>query len=335
MFSLPTYDGEPDSFPGLPPFNRKIPTNDTNVSLRNIIETPVSMGIRVLLDVPFLADDHSPLFLIRVGPSIPLLPSSSQTDVASPLYREWISLNPIRPGFRLADLTQHSPITVIQHSQPPAFALHSNYNRGWVGSMNYYIRMTSNTLVTGNLIAVPFYAYKERLYPFSTVPSLEFIPLGLRYGDLNEGMANSHIPFESSITKNASCTIPYQYPTKYYDNIVMKRRIHDMVAGDVFEPDTRPHYDNYIAVYLRGAASATSLTNLVFEIDYSGGRDFEFVGPVPIPNTIAKVGKGHPSISLPPFVPDTPFIPKFPRVILPIEDEIRVRNPINYGIQDE
>nr|QCP68854.1 coat protein [Paraiba polycipivirus] len=113
-------------------------------------------------------------------------------------------------------------------------------------------------------------------------------------------MINSYALADTSMFRHFELSMPYDYPTPFYDQYAwMARRA---TPGDLFEADPdhnppykairtaiqdEPHGDNWIVFGLRGNLEATVAgAQVIFELEYRCAEGFQFADPFFPPSTM-------------------------------------------------
>lgn len=249
-----------------------VPTIPRPFSFDDAIHRWAPMGIRVVVNVPFISNDSQYLFLIRHNPFIP-----------------WIGDNPLNPIYYFQNLfpVKHQPgteafgnidktaVTITQHSPPPLLSLLAACHREWRGSISYRLRAVSNFTAQGYIFATMLRnrsVIKGRVDPLHT--SLIIDQADYSY---SEGMYNSYTMSDLSMFRHMEISIPYEYPVPFVDQYAYMTR-------GVYDPKTEmppasfvDHGDNYLAIGVRGQiAVQQGAAQLMFELEYKAGDDFQF-----------------------------------------------------------
>lgn len=242
------------------------------------------MGVRVVVNLPYVANDSHALFVIRVNPFIPHLGDTIPDNIYF-----FSNLFPVRHDIAITSeaITEGNlagnAVTISQVGMPPPFSIMSRAYRRWKGSIEYRIRSTANFATQGQIVVgmvrnLPvIYGTRD---PFRT----EF-PLVRPDATLAEIMLNSHIISDISNFRHIEITAPFAWPIDWYDQFT--RLQYGMVSfGALSTPATvtadyvNPVGDNYIFVCVRGTLASNDTSNQVaFDLDYKPGPDFEFSEP--------------------------------------------------------
>lgn len=139
---------------------------------------------------------------------------------------------------------------------------------------------------------------------FKVLPSVQRQDASYR-----EAMLNAYIMGDTAMVRHFEFTVPYEYPTPWYDQFAwISRRsrpalnFHD--TGTPEAPGTHaqisplvnePHGDNYIVVGLRGSLNTSVNTaQISFELEYRAGEDFQFSDPgLPLGDFLQPRGLQH------------------------------------------
>lgn len=267
------------------------------VSFLSLIHQWQPMGFRVRVDIPFISDDASFLFLVRNGPYIPPW-YYAWREGTPPYVFHWNNTRPVMHALNdsfiydaavdarfPSQFPDKFPIYITQHDLPPVLATLAASFRKWRGDMQYRIRVVAGFATQGYLITTPI---KNAHLPigvydeYSTVPPLVRQDLSFR-----EGMINSYVPSDTSMFRHTEVTYPYEYPVPWYDQyhwLEQRTEVGSLGSDPVARTSTKlviePHGDNYLAVGFRGALESTKDSSfIVFELEYRASEGFEFADP--------------------------------------------------------
>lgn len=269
------------------------------------------MGFRVIVNLPFIGNDSDFLFYIRSGPFIPKPPNAhwyrdSAYDSNPELYQQNVAsfaannMAAVRMfGDKIEEYPDYGvtskefPIVITQYDMPPAISTFAEMFRRWRGDMQYRIRVVAGSITQGYIIIT---SVKNVFIPISVYNQFKYRPaLWKQDNSYRASMMNAYGLVDVAMFRHSEITVPYDYPTPYYDQFAwMARRVTPGVnflpySGEGKEPvkpiaraevKGEPHGDNLIAVGLRGALS-TSLTGsqLEFELEYRCSEGFQFADP--------------------------------------------------------
>lgn len=288
----------------------RIPTTSMprQLSFSSLIYQWQPMGLRVVVNLPFVGDDKDFLFYIRNGPFVPYLreyrdDSISQEPGVS-LYPDGVGsygLNNMAAVFLFSDAfreypdysgTKNFPVTLTQYDTPPIIASMAQAFRRWRGSMQYRIRVVAGSITQGYIIVTPL---KNVFVPIAIYNQFKYQPAIQRQDySYKASMLNSYGLVDIAMIRHSEITMPFDYPVAYYDQFAwMSRRTCPSQdwAGisdkSKFKPvpvgptlKSEPHGDNFIAVGLRGALSASAVgSQLEFELEYRCMEGFQFADP--------------------------------------------------------
>lgn len=297
--------------------NASLPMVKT-LSLTQLIYQWQPMGIRVKVDLPFISEDSSYLFVIRNGPYIPefvnqgFCRDSSSSPGTDQYVAQWVFLfNNTRPVYHhMADvgwdynalqgqtglfpfptdeknwkISTH-PITITYYDLPPMLSTMAMMFRKWRGNMQYRIRVVAGFATQGYIVTVPIMnahmpvgVYDE----YASTPMLQTNDNSYR-----EGMIHAFVPSDTSMFRHTEVTMPYSYPVPYYDQYHwLDQRITPYNLGQGGEPSkprrliVEPHGDNWIGVGVRGALESLKEKegSVTFELEYRAMEGFQFADP--------------------------------------------------------
>lgn len=302
------------------------------MSMLNLIYQWQPMGIRVVLNLPFIGNDQDYLFYIRNGPFIPCPPDARTYlddfyDKSPELYQGLVSSygannmaavflfgSEVGPYPDYNDKTKDFPIVMTQYDLPPAISTIAQSFRRWRGDMQYRIRVVAGFATQGYIIITPL---KNVYVPVGIYNQFKIRPKILRQDETyRHAMMNAYALADTSMYRHVELTMPYDYPASYYDQYAwMARRVtpapYFLPYGGTGKPPVKPqireggiksepHGDNFIGIGLRGNLAATQPgSQIEFELEYRCCEGFQFADPFLPPTTMCGstagfVGKGLP-----------------------------------------
>lgn len=263
-------------------------------------------GFRIVLNLPIISDDASPLFYLRAYPFIPHLGENvyhfgySESTILFNQFRpivhplkytsagEWAGDIPIGDG-------NVPPVEFVHYNLPPLISILCQGNRRWRGDLHYRFRMASNFGNQGILCAAPLFGIKHGLqagnfFKYAT-------PMAPYDTGYLTDFANSYTYQDASMFRHLEVAIPWQKPYEWEDHYanvngtLRSAEAYDGSSGNNnggLGLDPSPMVFDFIAMFLRGNLPATSTTNsIIIEVDIKAGENFEFSGeciyPAPYP----------------------------------------------------
>lgn len=265
------------------------------ISFVSLIHQWQPMGIRITVQIPFISNDYSYICLIRNTPYIPNWTSNIQINGQN---RDVLLYNNTRNVYLgIADDNKNPngiynypgnyQIRMAHYDFPPPLATLAMAFRKWRGGMQYRFRQIANFATQG--------------YPFVSVLKNVSMPIGI-YDEYNqtpvindledsykEGMMNAYVPCDTGMFRHIEVTVPWEYPTPYYDHYAwIANRIGPglykekedwfyAIKSNIIEP----HADNWVVLGIRGAIDSTKETasSIQFELEYRAMEDFQFSDP--------------------------------------------------------
>lgn len=247
-----------------------------DVNFITIIHRWQPMGYRVVINLPFVGDDTTPLFAVKNGPYIPPCPQTNGNAIVfNQLYQ------PIYP--LPSEISGGEGVTVTRYDTVPPLAGLLWAYRFWRGSMKYRFRCVANFVAQGyvfscvarNLVAT------ELTNTVSTTADIRtthrYIP-GLDVG-YRQTQTNSYSMSDLSMFRHIEVEVPFEYPVEFYDQYRALKEMACQInvssdSSDVFvEPN---HGDNFVLLCCRGGiTSPQEGAQVVFELEYCPGDDFE------------------------------------------------------------
>lgn len=291
--------------PSLIPEQSNLPqtTMPRQISILNWIYQWQPMGIRVILNLPFTGDDSDFVFAIRNGPYIPYpyfngyedldqagVKSNYPAPVSSFGYNNTRAVYlPYAQGSDYPDPSKPTH-TLVHYDLPPIISTMAQSFRRWRGDMQYRLRIVAGFATQGYVIGTtikntfsPIAIYDE----YKVAPHIERQDISYR-----AGMMNAYTLSDTSMFRHLEITMPYDYPTSFYDQYAwLARRVCPSInfsydtsakkwtADEGFLQD-EPHGDNFLAVGIRGNLEAGAAgSQIIFELEYRCAEGFQFADP--------------------------------------------------------
>lgn len=251
-------------------------------------------GLRITIKLPVVSDDKSPLFLIRVSPTIRTPAESLAYFNNGPShYRNFFPLRHapiVAAGLSYNRIADDASVLFTQHSPGPLISKIADAHRFWRGGLSFYLKTTSQFTNQAAVFLTKIPATPDLIFPLlgQTVPdgfaqamSCEpTVPMSSVYLDTYQG--NSFIDMDLSILRHAQVTVPYEKPFPRHDMYV-EDYTHEMACtfdaevGAVQVPS--PNYSQWLAVGLKAGIDKGAGPNEVFmELYIKAEPDFEFSG---------------------------------------------------------
>lgn len=266
------------------------------------------MGIRVVIDLPYVGNDQDFLFILRNGPFIPrwdytyqdswpdkTAPGIDGMEVLNLRQYAWNNMRNVYPGYAYdAERWNKSGVHITQYDYPPPLATLAACFRKWRGDMQYRFRVVAGFATQGYTIVAPI---KNMFSPIATYDEYNTTPALVRQDfSYRESMMNAYVMGDTSMFRHIEISVPYEYPAPWYDqyNWMMHRvsphscgsEKANNTAGSVYDNQidyimtSEPHGDNWIAFGLRGTIQTTQTGGqVVIELEYRAQEGFQFADP--------------------------------------------------------
>lgn len=269
------------------------------ISFFSLIHQWQPMGIRIIINTPFVGDDANFLFFIRNGPYIPRWDKDIFRE--SGTFRQNVGIfhfNNTRPVFlgvdNLVGRKSGSPpeypkdyrISLTHYDYPPIFSTLAQCFRKWRGDISYRLRMTASFATQGYILGT---ILKNTTVPIGIYDEYKYSPTPLTMdSSYREAMANAYTMSDVSMFRHLELTVPFDYPVKYYDQYHwFSQRLDPLVTRLTSNPNfkvarvvTEPHGDNFVAIGLRGELSSTQPSGrIIFDLEYRAVEGFQFASP--------------------------------------------------------
>lgn len=240
-----------------------------DVDFITIIQRWQPMGYRIVINLPFVADDINPLFAIQNTPFIfPVAQRRGGTLFTEPRFYSTIFPLPSTLS------STSTAVTVTRYDNPPSLAVAAAAFRFWRGSMMYRFRCVSNFVAAGYILftSAKSLVASQAVDPATLTNSHRAIQ-GVDAG-AKRFMGNGYVMSDVSMYRHVEMTMPYEYPLPFYDTHRALSENYAMANGLVPEINCP---DNFIIAFARGGiTSPTEGAQVVFELEYAPGADLEF-----------------------------------------------------------
>ncbi|UUV42137.1 MAG: putative capsid protein [Macrobrachium rosenbergii virus 2] len=243
------------------------------------------MGIRVVVNLPFVGNDRDFLFAIRNGPFIPRWDVDYTTLHGNHRQFAWNNMRNVIHGQYLASNFGDKPsIFITQYDYPPPLAQMALAFRKWRGTMHYRIRTVAGFATQGYVFVA---AIKNTMMPAGVFDEYKTPPsLWRQDSSYKELMLNSYIMSDTSMFRHVEAAMPFEYPMQWYDQFAwISRRVSNDTkeckeGGSIPETYFEPTGDNFLVMGVRGDLAATQEgAQIMFELEYRADENFQFSDP--------------------------------------------------------
>lgn len=240
-------------------------------------------GYRIVIKLPYVGDDKTPLLGVRVTPRIPqecFNPSVKEAN--QPIYNNDI-LYPLPAESKAAPTAADSPIEITRVDSPGPLPRLASSFRYWRGSLKYRFRAVTNFLAQGYVICGVVHGtaadmIKNTTATGSTAKTLQralrrIQRVGEGYGQF---MLTNYALTDLSQYRHIEAVVPYQGFTTWYDN-----EYYDATWGTT-GAITDIQTESFLILAARGAITSTggSSATLAYELEIAAGPDFQLCGPI-------------------------------------------------------
>lgn len=237
---------------------------DLDVQFITIINRWQPMGYRITINLPYVADDINPICAIEVTP---VIPSVKQVVSGTAFLPAPSAFSPIYP--LPSTLSSGTAVTVTRYDNPPSFAVAAAAHRFWRGTMKYRLRCISNFIAQGYVIASVAKGLVAEQHSLDTLRRIQGLDVGMR-----RFMGNSYIMSDVSMFRHIEIEVPFEYPVQFYDSY---RSSYEKTLRYLETSCEINCPDNFILISSRGGiTSPTAGAQVVYEVEYAPGADFEF-----------------------------------------------------------
>lgn len=261
------------------------------------------MGIRVVLNLPFIGNDQDFLFAIRNGPFIPRhdktyrdydMPDTTGGlgGIMTMLSYGWNNMRNVihgKPQWAQKPNDQKEAVYITYYDYPPILSALSTMFRKWCGAMEYRIRVVSGFSTQGYLMAGMLKNVPSRVGVYNAYQVMAAIPR--QDHSYREFMQNSYVMSDTSMFRHFKLHVPYEYPSPWYDqfNWIANRSrpsrnfYYKGKQTGIFNSlpvMNEPHGDNYIVIGMRGSLNTSvNQAQISFELEYRACEGFQFADP--------------------------------------------------------
>jgi hypothetical protein len=279
------------------PTLKNAPISRDNLLLTHWCRQFMPTGWEVVVNLPFLPDSKSSIFLIKCSPEIlPIVPCDRNWWIAQKNYFQFIrhdihahvgvdntAVGLCPPGIFINQITDPSPLSYLTLS-----------HRFWQGKLNFHIRVIGNFNQAGYIRTTKL---RNVAIPFGIYDRYKYCPIPQKLGtSAQSGYFNSYARADVTMFRHQEMTIPYEQITPI-DMLNRRKALFDgLAAYDTYfdpnnegwgesDPDktniTVPNHEDYIAVEAVGALAASQQdAQLRFVIEMAAGDDFQLFFPI-------------------------------------------------------
>jgi len=231
------------------------------------------LGKRITVKQPFISNERSPIFAIKVTPFIPH-PASRAFITEDPVY--------ILPDTSSGIISDPAGVAVkcVTYDVPPPLGIDALMYRYWTGTLIYSFRVISSALSQGYLVT-----------GVSRNKSVAEILVGDNNGYSKQNlwreiegigstfqsfMLESYQQSDLSLSRHVKVEVPYNRRLPVTDTYEDFRTYGQSLVSDSPPVTTQQSHD-FVVVGIRGATFVgSSIDELVIELEISAGPDFRF-----------------------------------------------------------
>ena len=266
------------------PYARIPSANVMPIGNFDLIRRWMPTGYRVVVETPFISNDMSPLFAIKVTP---LLPSTHITYNGGTELMGLMRYAPIYPNPNSFGPQDKPTITVTRYAEPPLLGVLAHYYRYWSGSLKYRIRTISSFVSSGCIYSGILRSTNEWI---STSESDLDVRVNNRFiygcNDSLSHCIHAHTVVDPSMFRHMETEVPYQEMTPVKD-----------LSYECLNPASARH--SFLTFYNVGTlATGAEKSVITFEIDICAGDDFMFYSEIGPPQLSSTLGYNWKATSL-------------------------------------
>lgn len=288
----------PQAIGSLPPTQPSVASttrlNQPNDLNAQFYRTWQPTGIRISVKLPYISDDATPLFAVRVTPRVGLLGYRDVTmaGTTKTVHGQGYT-NPIvypscgkdRPAYPAAN----EPVVATIYDSAGPFNKMAHMYRYYKGTINYRFRCITNFVAQGYVI---FGVVHGAIPDILTRTGAPDNPQGCRYlirrvwntaDSVKAGMMNNYVLTDLSQYRHVEVSVPFISNSPYRDMQWLDAVTSSAVDnGDESVVINQPQ--SFIVAYARGELTSFSGTEatLTYELEYCPGEDFEFFNELPL-----------------------------------------------------
>lgn len=285
----------PQAIGGLPPTQPTLASTTTLNAANNLdaqfYRTWQPTGIRIAIKLPYISDDKTPLFAVRVTPRVGYIatrqiPSVGQVcglGYTNPIV--YPSCGVSRQSFTFAD----EPVVATIYDTAGPFNKIAHMYRYYKGSINYRFRCVTNCVAQGYVMFGVVHGATADIIRKSApsgVPNIcsYLVRRVWETGrSVKAGMMNTYQLTDLSQLRHVEVQVPFISNTEFRDMQWM-----DCVASSVIDDGQEfmaiNQPQSFIVAYARGELTSFSgsQATLIYELEYCPGPDFEFFNELPL-----------------------------------------------------
>lgn len=224
------------------------------------------MGKRIIVKQPYLSDESSPIFAIRIDPIVPH-PESSLFPVDDPVY--------ILPANKFNPILTTPSVTCVTYDVPPPISPISLAYRYWSGEMIYSIRTISSAISQGYLIfGIARAKHARDIIAADATNSKQNVwreIIGIKE-TFQSFMMESYNQVDLSLYRHCQVRVPFN---RSVDMVDIYKQYAARAATYNNAAYTAEDACDFLVCGIRGATSTNvESAELTFEIEMAGGFDF-------------------------------------------------------------
>lgn len=279
---------------------KNVPISRDNLLFTHWARQFMPTGYEVVVNLPFLPDARSGLFLIKCSPEIlPIVPAEPNWWIAQKNFYQAVRhdihahTGEIDYGVGLCP----PGIFINQVTDPPPLCMLTSNHRFWKGKLNFHIRVIGNFNQAGYIRTTKL---RNVAIPFGIYDRYKYCPIPQKLGTASQsGYFNSYMRGDVTMFRHQELTVPFEQITPVdmlnrrsvlYKGLGMYDRLYNHATNgwSVTEEETNLNvatHEDYICVEAVGALAASQQdAQLRFVIEIAAGDDFDLYTPLPLSN---------------------------------------------------
>lgn len=278
---------------------KNVPISRDNLLFTHWIRQFMPTGYEVVVNLPYLPDSRSAMFLIKCSPEImPIIPVAYECWVLQKNFYQFVrhdvhaAADPTNPA-----IANCPPgIFINQVTDPPPLCALTAHHRFWKGKLNFHIRVVGNFNQAGYVRTTKI---RNVAIPPGIYDRYKHAPIPQKLGSaLQSGYFNSYMRGDVTMFRHQELTVPFEQITPV-DMLDRRKALNDFFTAFIGQWDTInnvwrtddpelthvivPNNEDYIAVEAVGDLAASQQdSQLRFIIEIAAGDDFELMTPLPL-----------------------------------------------------
>lgn len=259
-------------------------------------------GMRISVKLPYISDDETPIFAVRVSPRIGMVKTrnTSMSGEDETIYGLGIT-DPViypSPGVgRAAFKSSDEPVVVTIYDSAGPLNRMAHMYRYYKGSIKYRFRCITNFVAQGYVLFGVVHGTTATKIQGNSIYGVQGIIRSIfeTSTSVKSGCMNNYVPTDLSQFRHVEVNVPFISNTEYRDMQWLDVIRQEAIAGDLSAGYIVQQPESFIVAYARGALTSFSGSeaNLIYEMEYAPGDDFELFCELPLTTAILPIDRNY------------------------------------------